>query len=46
MASRMIKAAKYSIGQVVKHRVYPFRGVIFESKFITTKRKGRKSGLK
>ena len=26
----MIKSAKYSIGQVVKHRVYPFRGVIFD----------------
>lgn len=22
--------AKYSIGQVVRHRVYPFRGVIFD----------------
>ncbi|MEL6280072.1 MAG: heat shock protein HspQ [Pseudomonadota bacterium] len=22
--------AKYTIGQVVKHRVYPFRGVIFD----------------
>lgn len=27
----MIKAnAKFRIGQVVKHRVYPFRGVIFD----------------
>jgi heat shock protein HspQ len=26
----MIKAAKFSIGQVVRHRVYPFRGVIFD----------------
>jgi heat shock protein HspQ len=26
----MIKAAKYHIGQIVKHRVYPFRGVIFD----------------
>lgn len=26
----MICSAKYSIGQVVKHRVYPFRGVIFD----------------
>lgn len=25
-----IRAAKFSIGQVVKHRVYPFRGVIFD----------------
>ena len=24
------RSAKYSIGQVVKHRVYPFRGVIFD----------------
>ena len=24
------RTAKYSIGQVVKHRVYPFRGVIFD----------------
>lgn len=26
----MIKAAKFSIGDVVRHRVYPFRGVIFD----------------
>ncbi len=26
----MIRSAKYYIGQVVKHRVYPFRGVIFD----------------
>jgi heat shock protein HspQ len=26
----MIKAAKFSIGQVVRHRVYPFRGVIYD----------------
>ncbi|MFK5980971.1 MAG: heat shock protein HspQ [Rhizobiaceae bacterium] len=26
----MIRSAKYHIGQVVKHRVYPFRGVIFD----------------
>ena len=26
----MIKSAKYAIGQVVKHRLYPFRGVIFD----------------
>ncbi len=25
-----MKTAKYLIGQVVKHRVYPFRGVIFD----------------
>lgn len=24
------KEAKYRIGQVVKHRVYPFRGVVFD----------------
>lgn len=24
------RTAKFSIGQVVKHRVYPFRGVIFD----------------
>ena len=24
------KSAKYQIGQVVKHRVFPFRGVIFD----------------
>ena len=27
MATRV---AKYGIGQVVKHRIYPFRGVIFD----------------
>ena len=26
----MIRSAKYHIGQVVKHRIYPFRGVIFD----------------
>jgi heat shock protein HspQ len=25
-----IRIAKYRIGQVVRHRVYPFRGVIFD----------------
>jgi heat shock protein HspQ len=25
-----IRNAKYSIGQVVRHRVYPFRGVVFD----------------
>ena len=24
------KSAKYRIGQVVRHRVYPFRGIIFD----------------
>lgn len=27
--SRLVEA-KYAIGQVVKHRIYPFRGVIFD----------------
>jgi len=26
----MIRVAKYSVGQVVRHRIYPFRGVIFD----------------
>ena len=26
----MIAEAKFSIGQVVKHRIFPFRGVIFD----------------
>ena len=26
----MYRQAKYQIGQVVKHRIYPFRGVIFD----------------
>ena len=26
----MIREAKFQIGQVVKHRVYPFRGVVFD----------------
>lgn len=26
----MLKHAKFQIGQVVRHRVYPFRGVIFD----------------
>jgi heat shock protein HspQ len=25
-----MRAAKYKIGQVVKHRVFPFRGVVFD----------------
>lgn len=28
--TKMIVNAKYHIGQVVKHRKYPFRGVIFD----------------
>lgn len=26
----MIRTAKYTIGQIVRHRVYPFRGVIYD----------------
>ncbi len=26
----MVRDAKFSIGQVVRHRVYPFRGIIFD----------------
>lgn len=26
----MIRTAKYTIGQVVRHRIYPFRGVVFD----------------
>jgi heat shock protein HspQ len=29
-AMNKIQIAKYKIGQVVKHRVYPFRGVVFD----------------
>lgn len=29
-SQKQARAAKYCIGQVVKHRVYPFRGVIFD----------------
>ena len=25
-----IRNAKYQIGQVVRHRLYPFRGVVFD----------------
>ncbi|MEP5484797.1 MAG: hemimethylated DNA-binding YccV-like domain-containing protein, partial [Roseibium sp.] len=25
-----MRTAKFKIGQVVKHRIYPFRGVIFD----------------
>ncbi|MCC3304420.1 heat shock protein HspQ [Sneathiella sp. HT1-7] len=25
-----VRAAKFAIGQIVKHRVYPFRGVIYD----------------
>jgi len=26
----MIRQAKFKIGQIVKHRVYPFRGIVFD----------------
>lgn len=26
----MMKHAKFSVGQIVRHRIYPFRGVIFD----------------
>jgi heat shock protein HspQ len=27
---RSVKTAKFSIGQMVRHRIFPFRGVIFD----------------
>lgn len=30
MTFSMIRSAKFGIGQIVKHRIYPFRGVIFD----------------
>lgn len=30
MIETMIRNAKFHVGQVVKHRIYPFRGVIFD----------------
>lgn len=30
MAQSMISTAKYRIGQVVRHRFHPFRGVVFD----------------
>ena len=30
MAQSMISTAKFSIGQVVRHRLHPFRGVVFD----------------
>lgn len=30
MSESFLREAKYEIGQVVKHRLYPFRGVIFD----------------
>ncbi|MEM7748335.1 MAG: heat shock protein HspQ [Pseudomonadota bacterium] len=26
----MMKQAKFSVGQIVQHRIYPFRGVVFD----------------
>lgn len=26
----MIRSAKYRIGEVVKHRIFPFRGIVFD----------------
>ncbi len=28
--TRLIRSAKFSVGQVVRHRVYPFRGIVFD----------------
>jgi heat shock protein HspQ len=28
--SEDIRAAKFALGQIVRHRIYPFRGVIFD----------------
>jgi len=30
LAQPPMRTAKFAIGQVVKHRIYPFRGVIFD----------------
>jgi heat shock protein HspQ len=30
MAMRRTRTAKFQIGQIVRHRLYPFRGVIFD----------------
>ncbi len=30
VAAPPVRCAKFAIGQVVKHRIYPFRGVIFD----------------
>lgn len=30
MTVKDIRQAKYAIGQVVRHRLYPFRGVVFD----------------
>ena len=28
--ARRMRKAKFAVGQVVRHRIYPFRGVIFD----------------
>ena len=30
MTAMQTRAAKYAIGQVVRHRIFPFRGIIFD----------------
>ncbi len=30
MAMKQVRQAKFQIGQVVRHRIFPFRGVIFD----------------
>jgi len=30
MKEESVRAAKFAIGQIVKHRIYPFRGVIYD----------------
>jgi len=30
MSNAVVRNAKYTVGQIVKHRIYPFRGVIFD----------------
>ena len=30
MTERTIRTAKFSVGEIVRHRFYPFRGVIFD----------------
>ena len=27
---RLFREAKFAVGQIVRHRIYPFRGVIFD----------------
>ncbi len=30
MSEKTVRRAKFNVGQVVRHRLYPFRGVIFD----------------